>query len=97
MPSRLALKNGLNKTLTIKNSDQLASNKEVIYLDTVAQLSSASGTNGDVAHVSELSKGGSFTHDGISFVRQSVLVASTTKLWSLEVDDSGVITTSEVV
>lgn len=59
------LKNGLGKTLTLSNSDSLSVDKEVIYLNTVDELSATVGVNvGDVCHVSEDGRGGIFTWTG---------------------------------
>jgi hypothetical protein len=63
MASNLKLKNNQATTLTISNSDSASVDKVVIYLSTVEELATATGSNGDVAHVSDVDRGGIFIYD----------------------------------
>ena len=73
MASKIKLSNSQGKTLSVTNSDLLTTDKDVIYLDTVAQLTLATGTNGDVAHVSESGRGGIFIYDSTATDNQGTI------------------------
>lgn len=76
MASKIKLLNSEGTTLTVSNSDLLLQDKDVIYLDTVEQLTNASGSNGDVAHVSDLDRGGVFIYDSTSTDNQGTVFGS---------------------
>lgn len=73
MSSTIKLKNINGNTLSVENNDLLTADKNVVYLDTVAQATSYVGSNGDVIHVSEADRGGVFVYDSIATDNQGTV------------------------
>ena len=69
---------------------------EAYTVSTVADLTSVPSSY-TTAIVKDLDDGGVFSHNGTSFIRLPIVIASATKLWKLSITDAGVISSVEIV
>ena len=88
MASKLKLTNANGNITTISNNNGSTADIEVSYFNTVDELANASGSEGAIAVVSDLDRGGNFkwvstgTHDG------GVVFAGSNGYWERQYDNS---------
>lgn len=86
MASSIKLKNANGKTVSITNSNANQTDKEVIYLNTVDELSNASSSINAVAIVSDLDRGGTFIWSATGTANGGTVFAGSTGYWIRQYD-----------
>lgn len=73
MASKIELSNSQGKKVSVVGNDTVATDLNVHYFNTVAELTSAVGTDGDLAIVADLDRGGNFKYDSTAIDNQGTV------------------------